>query len=177
MNISRVFTFAILCIAWFSCGDTYAQEISFATSPAMQVATPIPQRTGASNDFDGDGFSEILWYNPATSKVQYWNMTVDANHVVHQAAVHTFGVAPGYFVGASGDFNRDGFTDLVLTSAARDLVLWTNDEHGGFTSGNLGNYPAGWVLVGAGDVDGDGSDDLLWYNGDGCQFEIGRAHV
>jgi len=93
MNISRVITLAIVCIAWFACGDTHAQEISFATSPAMQVTTPIPQRVATGNDFDGDGMSEILWYNPVTSQVRYWNMVEDASHLMHQGAVHTFGVA------------------------------------------------------------------------------------
>ena len=34
----------------------------------------------------------------------------------------------------------------------------------------MSSYPAGWQLVGAGDVDGDGQDDLLWLNSGSCEF-------
>ena len=85
-------------------------------------------------------------------------------------SLRTFNVTPGYFVGASGDFNNDGYADLVFTSANRDLYLWTNDQNGGFTSRYMGTYPSQWQLVGAGDINGDGYDDLLWLDPSDCQF-------
>jgi hypothetical protein len=53
---------------------------------------------------------------------------------------------------------------------------------GAFASfSSLDAYTAGWILIGAGDVDGGGYDDLLWRNPTTCQFSYrlikGGVHV
>jgi len=148
--------------------------VSFGTLPALQVATPIPGSPHVPGDFNGDGTSDLLWFNPLLSQVGYWAMTATvpstAGGGVTRTGVKTYNVTPGYFVGAVGDFNDDGYADLVFTSAKRDLWLWTNNEQGGWTSSEIGSYPDQWQLIGAGDVDGDGYDDLLWLDPSECKF-------
>jgi VCBS repeat protein len=151
--------------------ESNAANGTFATLPALQVTTPIPGSKHTPNDFNGDGISDLLWFNPSTSQIAYWLMSTDASgSTLTRIGAKVFNVTPGYAVGATGDFNGDGLADLVFTSANNDLWLWTNDGKGGFTSSKIGTYPAGWQLVGAGDVDGDGKDDLLWVNPTTCQF-------
>jgi hypothetical protein len=148
-----------------------AQDITFGTLPALQVSTPIPQGTHVPGDMDGNGVSDLFWFNPSTSQFAYWLMdTNDATGAVTRIGSRTFNITPGYFVGAIGDFNGDGLADVVFTSNNHDLYLWTNNGSGGFTSKQLASYPAGWLLVGAGDIDGDGQDDLLWLNPSQCEF-------
>jgi len=154
----------------------YNPVVSFNTLPVLQPTTPVPGSTHVPGDFNGDGTSDLLWFNPSQSKVGYWTMSATTTHdpgrsapVVQTGAV-IFDVTPGYFVAAAGDLNGDGFTDLVFTSGNKDLWLWANDKHGGFTSTQIGTYPGNWQLVGSGDVDGDGKDDLLWLNPSDCQF-------
>ena len=140
------------------------------------MSTPIPGSTHVPGDFNGDGTSDILWYNGSLSQVGYWTMTATTIGVpatgggITRTGLRSYNVTPGYQVNAVGDFNGDGYADLVFTSANNDIWLWTNDQHGGFTSTEVGTYPPGWVLVGAGDIDGDGYDDLLWMNQGTCQF-------
>ena len=151
--------------------------VSFGTLPALQVTTPIPGSMHAPGDFNGDGISDVLWFNPSSSQLGYWTMTAYAptgtgSSLVNRTGLTTYNVTPNYFVGAVGDFNDDGYADLVFTSENRDLWLWTNNQHGGFTSTRIGttDYPSQWQLIGAGDVDGDGHDDLLWLDPADCKF-------
>jgi hypothetical protein len=148
-----------------------AQTVSFSTLPVLRVSTPVPAGAYVPGDADGNGVSDIFLYNTNTHQLQYWLMdTNDANGAVTRLGTQTFSLPSGYFVGAIGDFNGDGLADVVLTSNNDDLVLWINNGSGGFTTSSLGTYTPGWVLVGAGDVDGDGQDDLLWFNASTCQF-------
>jgi FG-GAP-like repeat len=156
--------------------------VSFGNLPALQVSTPIPGSNHVPGDFNGDGTSDLLWFNPLLSQAGYWTMSASTVNVpfdgggVTRTGLKTFNVTPGYFIGATGDFNNDGYADLVFTSAQRDLWLWTNNENGGFTSTEIGTYPSQWQLIGAGDIDGDGYDDLLWLDPVDCKFAYWTMH-
>jgi hypothetical protein len=188
----------VFALGVLACADSSAQQtrlraaediagspnVSFGNLPALQASTPVPNSPHVPGDFDGDGTSDLLWFNPTSSQVGYWTITASTVHKPHESAagtvmrtgIRTINVTPGYFVGASSDFNDDGYVDLIFTSASRDLWLWTNNHNGGFTSTEIGTYPSQWQLVGAGDIDGDGYDDLLWLDPSECQFAYWTMH-
>jgi hypothetical protein len=155
---------------------SYAPVVSFNTLPVLHSTTAVPGSGHVPGDFTGDGSSDLLWFNPSTSQFGYWAMSASRAPGTGKTApvtlngAFTFNITPGYFVGAMGDFNGDGYADLVFTSAKRDLWMWTNDQHGHWSSADIGTYPANWQLVGAADIDGDGIDDLLWLDPSDCQF-------
>lgn len=140
----------------------------FFDLPVLQT-NPQPGHSQIPNDINGDGTSDLLWFNPRTNQFGYWLITLDSNGKFHRGTIRTMDVTPGYLVGALGDFNKDGRTDVIWTSDHHDLYLWTSNGTG-FRSSLLGTYPAGWKLLGAGDVDGDGFPDLLWWNASSNQF-------
>jgi len=79
------------------------------------------------------------------------------------ASSRYFPLSSSYYVAATGDFDGNGKTDLVWTSAANDLYVWMGDGSGFAPPVSLGTYAAGWSLLPrAGDFDGDGKSDLLW---------------
>lgn len=150
--------------------SAYDPTVSFDTLPALQASTPIPGSARAPGDFNGDGTSDMIWFNPSASQLGYWTMSTGSNGALTRTGTRVFNITSGYFVGAAGDLDGDGYTDLVLTSSNHDLWLWTNNRNGGFTSRHIYDSPADWQLIGAGDVNGDGKDDLLWLNPSSCQF-------
>ena len=131
----------------------------------------------APDDVDGDGLSDLLWYNATRNQVGYWlsewNYSSTDPYVYAQGPKKVFNVHPGYHVGAIGDLNGDRKADLVLTNEDRELVLWTSNGTG-FDAARIGRYPEGWQLLGAGDVDGDNNADLLWWNESKCEFGYWR---
>jgi hypothetical protein len=171
MQTHELCRFMLAVVIALGITDVAAQEISFNTLPALQVTTAVPTGAHVPGDVDGNGVSDLFLFNPGTSQFSYWLMdTNDDTGAVTKIGSNTFSVTPGYYVGAIGDFNGDGLADVIFTSNNHDLYLWTNNGQGGFTQSSLGTYTSGWILFGAGDVDGDGQDDLLWFNPTTCQF-------
>jgi hypothetical protein len=176
----RVFFHIVIFTAWMT--PAVAQDadpgVSFGNLPVLQPATPQPGYSHIQGDFNGDGMSDVLWFNPEASQIGYWTMAIGVptavDRAINRTSSRSWQVTDGYFAGAVGDFNGDGYADIVFTSAARDLWLWTNDKQGHFKSTRIYDYPEGWQLIGSGDVDGDGYDDLLWLNPGACQFAYWR---
>jgi hypothetical protein len=90
---------------------------------------------------------KLLFLDSQAHYFYYYNVYVNAANA--GAGLHdpwSIAVAPGYSIAGVGDFNGDGWTDLIWTSAARDLYLWASNGNT-FDSTYIGTYPAGWGLI------------------------------
>jgi hypothetical protein len=71
---------------------------------------------------------------------------------------------------ATGDFNGDGRDDLIWRNDDGTVTNWLANASGGF-SDNWDNFNtnagSSWQIIGVGDFNGDGKDDLLWRANDG----------
>ena len=136
-------------VLWEGGSDTYLES-------------PLPTPAGAwtvrgAGDVDGDGRSDLLLDNDSFDAFAYWIMSGPG--VLRYSAV--FPRPTGHARVAKGDFDRDGRLDLVWARAAdRSLLLWQGSD-AGFDAAAIGVYAPGWVVAGAGDVDGDDRSDLV----------------
>jgi hypothetical protein len=133
-------------------------------SPIIATASPNWSVVGTA-DFNNDGVPDILLQNQATNQISVWYMggtnglTIVSSPIVGQPS-------PGWEVAGLGDFNRDGYVDLLLqNSSTNALSIWYLGPN--FTvlyTSAVATPLANWHVVGVADFNGDGSPDLLLQN-------------
>jgi hypothetical protein len=131
----------------------------------------------AVDDFDGDGRADILFRN-VDGRVTNWLGQGDGGFVNNDATT-LLNVPTDWQVAGSGDFNGDGYADILWRHQDGRVTNWTGRTDGGFSNNDgiaLSYVPVEWKVVGTGDFNGDGLSDLLWRNIDGSLSNwLGRA--
>ncbi|MBP7867272.1 MAG: M20/M25/M40 family metallo-hydrolase [Acidobacteria bacterium] len=113
-------------------------------------------------DFNGDGYTDILWRNGTTGALGDWYVTPAGA----SAGPLTGTVSDGNWqVFGSGDFNSSGRADLVWRNVSTgDLAIWLMGASGYDSTVSLGSVDPGWRVLGAADLNANGNADLLWRN-------------
>ena len=161
-------------------GQNAGLRFQFRNSPTSQKYLIETMGGGvAIFDYDNDGWPDIFFVNgaalkdphpagqsPDKSAPEYWNRLYRNNHdgtftdVTSKAGLR----GTGYGMGAAvGDYNNDGFPDLLVTNYG-GAVLYRNNGDGTFTDVTQASHlkTEGWT-TGAGflDYDNDGCLDLF----------------
>jgi sugar lactone lactonase YvrE len=115
------------------------------------------------NDFNNDGYSDIL----------YRNSTTGATSIVLMNGTRVGGFVPfgtiasSWNIGGTTDFNADGKTDILwrdTDTGSTIAVLMNGTAMSGVMDLHLEAVSADWRTVGAADFNGDGKTDILWRN-------------
>ena len=117
-------------------------------------------------DFNGDGRDDLLWRNSSTGETTDWLGQANGGFAGNDAnALSTIGTS--WQVAATGDFNGDGNSDILWRDNTGAMTTALGQFNGGFAS-NAANFwttiSTSWQIVGSGDFNGDGRDDILWRN-------------
>ena len=134
-----------------------------ALTPAS-VADPL-WRVQAADDFDRDGWLDLIWRHETTGAVAVWYMT---GTVLREGRLLTPAAVPDldWLIAGAGDMNGDGHADLVWQHrVSGGLAVWLmRGDH--LMSGEplTPNRVADtdWRIRAVADYNGDGWPDLAW---------------
>lgn len=131
-------------------------ELGFQLTAALQT-------TLGSNDFNGDGLSDLVLQNTVSNQIALWFLN-DAT-VLNGAFFPSLPDSDYQIVG-SADFNGDGKPDFVFQNQRTgQVVIWFVDGTNLLGGVLLPQTPAsGYKIVGVGDFNGDGKPDLVFQN-------------
>jgi hypothetical protein len=121
-----------------------------------------------TGDFNGDGRFDVLWHR-ADGTITNWLGTASGG-LAPNAANELEVVATDWQIVATGDFNGDGKDDILWRRTDGTITDWLGTANGSFApnaANALDVVSTDWKIIGAGDFNGDGIDDIMWRNDDG----------
>ena len=143
---------------------------------ASLPSVPNPWTIVVTGDFNNDGLGDILWYNPSSGQALIWLVQCRTGQnggcTILGASSPGLAASP-WQVAGTGDFNADGFADILWYNTTNgEVAIWLlqctgtgqNSSCKVTGGGSPGTVASPWMIAGTGDFNGDGNSDILWYN-------------
>ncbi|ADB40711.1 FG-GAP repeat domain-containing protein [Spirosoma linguale] len=154
-------------------GELISLAVNGKSRPdSSTIATQLPRPLkSVPVDINKDGLTDwVVCGFGHNAGGLYW-MKQQLNHQFTKVPIKE---APGASQAITGDFNNDGWPDLMVLFAHADEGIWLflNDKKGGFTEKNLLRFPSvygstSFELV---DFNKDGKLDILYTCGDNSDY-------
>jgi len=145
-----------------------------APGTATATAHSTAHVSGAKNDFDDDGKSDLLLQKIPLSSSDRPDVMVDLLNGTGTAITSSATIATpvGWHVAAAADFNGDGKEDIVLQNDNGTPQIWLMNGTSRTSTVTLPGTDESWHVIAADDFSNDGNPDLLFQNDDTGAVQI-----
>jgi hypothetical protein len=124
---------------------------------AVTVSSTCGSVQSVSHDFNGDGYSDIMWYDASQGNYSPWIM-----NGATALAASAFSLA-GWSIVGQHDFDGNGTADLLWRDSTGYTYIWFMNGTQVTSTGYVGLIPAStWSVAAVADFNGDGKGDILW---------------
>ncbi len=131
------------------------------------------QNPGRAGDFNGDGVTDILWWEPGSNQLRIWFMASGQVQLVSPPG-QGLDISQWLLI-STGNYNGDGVWDLLWWNpTSGEVAVWylegtssaamstAADSWLVKSKASLANMTGNATLSYPGDLNGDNRDDLLW---------------
>ena len=146
-------------------GGYLENQIREVASGAAVVTVKDPWVVAGDGDFNGNGTSDILWYNKITGNTNIW--FIQNGNYTGWSDPGVMAPSTGFVVAGIGDFNGNGTSDILwYNTNTGNTNIWfiQNGNYTGWSDPGAMAPSTGFAVAGIGDFNGDGTADILWYN-------------
>jgi hypothetical protein len=116
-----------------------------------------------TGDFNGDGYSDILFQNDK-GDVAIWEMK---GTDVMPSSGYVGTPEPGWHAVGTGNFFDKQHSDILFQKDSGDIALWKLNGTSASAYYVDKTGPGGWHVMGVGDYNGDGYSDILFQDDSG----------
>jgi hypothetical protein len=148
-------------------------QVLVATTNSVAVfgllETPLIQM---AVDLNGDGNSDLVWFNPSTNQVAVWLM--NGNTILAHAILGT-GPANGQIV-AIGNLTGTGNAQIIWYAGSTTFTAWSTTWSGNQPSTTTTSFslPANYSAMAIADFDGDGLPDVVQWEPSSHSISIAK---
>lgn len=124
-------------------------------------------------DFNNDGRDDILWRND--NGAIFDMLGTSTGGFVNNGDNSSVNMPTSWHVAGIGDFNGDGFDDILWRNDSGAIYDMLGRANGAFVSNGDNssvNVDNSWHLASVADFNGDGRSDILWRNDSGAAFDM-----
>ncbi|MEI6205580.1 MAG: FG-GAP-like repeat-containing protein [Desulfuromonadales bacterium] len=156
-------------LVWWnsSTGQVYLMLMSSPTAVKSGAVIYTEANTNwrivATGDINGDGKSDLIWWNKSTGQV--YVMLLNGTAISGGNTIYTE-PDTNWKIVAAADFNGNGKAELLWwnSSTGQTAIGQTNGTSTS-TADLIWTEPnTDWRIAGAGDLDGDGKAEIIWHN-------------